>query len=56
MVGLLERCSCRVKCTSRMVDEDPSTVTRLRQDDRSVFNAGTFSRSSSADPISTPKA
>ena len=53
-VGLFERCSCRVKWTSRTVDEDASTVTRPRQDARSVRNVGTISGFRSADPISTP--
>ena len=55
-VELLKRCSCRVTCTSRTVNEDASTVIRPRQEIRSVRNAGTFSGSRSTDPISTPKA
>ena len=45
----------KVKCTSRTVDEDASTVTSPTQDATNARNAGTLSGSRSADSISTPK-
>jgi len=46
--------SCIVKCASWIVDEDASTVTRPRQEDRRVRKAGTLF--GSVDPISAAKA
>ena len=54
--GLLDKYSCKVKCTSRTTEEDASTVISLKEHPISVRIVGTFSRSKSLDPIFTPKA
>jgi len=54
--GLLDKYSCKVKRTSRTMEEDASTVISPREHPISVRIVGTFSTSKSVDPIPTHKA
>jgi len=55
-LGLLVKYSCKVKWTSRTVEEDASIVISPKEHPRSVRIVGTFSGSRLEDPIFTPKA
>ena len=54
--GLLDKYSCRVKWTSRTVEEYASTVISPKEQPRIVRISGMFSRSISSDSFFTPKA
>jgi len=55
-VGLARIYSCRVKCTSRTLQEDESTMTSPSPQFKIIRIDGTLSLFRSLDPISTPKA
>jgi len=56
MLGLLDKYSCKVKWTSRTMEEDSSTVISPREHPIRARIVGTFSGSKSVDPVLTPKA